>query len=289
MTTMFRKILCPIDFSDNSMAALGQAAKIAQRDDALLYLMHVEFVPMGNVAELAQDVTLSTEPAKLRLEQATRKLVANVRHEILVQFGRPAELIEKAAENFDVDLIILATHGRTGIDRLFLGSVAEHVVRRSERSVLSFGPGTVIRTLKKILCPIAFDPNSLAAVRFGWHLAKEYRAAVSLLHVVPVPFEPSEVPIEPSLPEWEQEARAELVKIAAQNLGEDAKCKLFVRRGDPANAILEVEKELRPDLVIMATHGWTGLRHLVLGSVTERIVRESIAPVLTVRERHRAD
>lgn len=283
VTTMFDKILCPIDFSDNSMTTLREAAKLARKDHALLYVMHVEFVPMGNLVEIAQDVTLSTEPGKLRLEQATRKLLAGVRHEVVVQFGRPAELIEKAAKDLDVDLVVMATHGRTGIHRLFLGSVAEHVVRRSGRSVLSFGPGTAIRRLKKILCPVAFDPNSIAALRFGWRLAREYGASMSLLHVVPVPFEPSEVPVEPSPPEWERDARTELETVAAQNLGTNVEFKLVARRGNPASAILEVEKELRPDLIVMATHGRTGLSHLVLGSVAERTVRESTVPVLTIR------
>jgi nucleotide-binding universal stress UspA family protein len=285
MATIFRKILCPVDFSDNSIAALGQAAKLARKDDALLYLMHVEFVPMSNPAELADYVTLSTEPGKLRLEPIARKYLAKVRHQLVVQFGWPAEVIEKAAQDLDVDLIVMATHGRTGITRLFLGSIAEHVVRASERSVLSFGPGTAIGALKNILCPVDFDPNSIAALNFGWRLAQKYRAAISLLHVVRLPFEPSEVPIEPATPEWEQDARGQLMKIAVENLGAKAKYKLVVRRGDPAGAILEVEKELRPDLIVMATHGRTGLSHLVLGSVAERTVRESTVPVLTVRGR----
>lgn len=283
MPTIFRKILCPIDFSDNSIAALDQAAKLARKGDALLYLMYVEFVPMGNPGELANYVTVSTEPGKLRLKQIARKPLAKVRHELVVQVGWPAEVIEKAAQDLDVDLIVMATHGRTGINRLFLGSIAEHVVRASKRSVLSFGPGTALGALKKILCTVDFDSNSIAALNFGWRLAQEYRAAISLLHVVRVPFEASEVPVEPTTPEWEQDARAQLVKVAADNLGAKAKCNLLVRSGDPAGAILEVEKELRPDLIVMATHGRTGLSHLVLGSVAERTVRESTVPVLTVR------
>ncbi len=106
---------------------------------------------------------------------------------------------------------------------------------------------------------------------------------MSLLHVVPVPFEPSEVPVEPSPPEWERDARTELETVAAQNLGTNVEFKLVARRGNPASAILEVEKELRPDLIVMATHGRTGLSHLVLGSVAERTVRESTVPVLTIR------
>ncbi len=287
MATIFRKILCPVDFGNNSIAALDQAAKLARKDDALLYLMHVEFVPMSKPAGLADyDITFSTEPAKFRLEEIARKHLAKVRHELVVQVGWPGELIKKAARDFDVDLIVMATHGRTGMTRLFLGSIAEHVIRTSERSVLSLGSGTAIGAVKKILCPIDFSPNSIAALNFGWRLAQKYRATVSLLHVVPVPFEPSEVPVEPSTTEWEQDARAQLAKVAAESLGATAKCKLVVRRGDAASAILEVEKELRPDLVVMATHAQTGLSHLVFGSVADRTIRESTVPVLTVRERH---
>lgn len=286
MATIFRKILCPVDFGNNSIAALDQAAKLARKDDALLYLLHVEFVPMSKPAELADyDITFSTEPARFRLEEIARKHLAKVRHELVVQVGWPGELIEKAARDFDVDLIVMATHGRTGMARLFLGSIAEHIVRTSERSVLSFGPGAAIGALKKILCPVDFDPNSISALKLGWRLAREYRAAVSLLHVVPLPFEPSEVPVEAPTPEWEQDTLAQLAKVAAENLGAKARCKLVVRRGDPALAILEVEKELRPDLIVMATHGRTGLSHMVLGSVAERTVRESTVPVLTVRGR----
>jgi nucleotide-binding universal stress UspA family protein len=284
MATVFRKILCPVDFSANSMAALDQAAKLARKDGALLYLLHVEFVPMRNPAELAHYVSFSTEPGKLWLEQIAQKHLPKVRHEVLEQVGWPAEVIRKAAQDLDVDLIVMATHGRTGINRLFLGSIAEHVVRRSERSVLSFGPGTTLRALKKILCLVDFDPNSIAALKFGWRLAQEYKAAISLLHVVRVPFKPSEVPVKPPTLEWEQDARARLTKVAAENLGAKAKWKLVVRRGDPSTAILEVEKTLRPDLIVMATHAQTGLSHLLFGSVAERIVRQSTVPVLTVRE-----
>ncbi len=285
---LFHKILCPVAFSDNAMTALDQAAKLARKDDALLYLMHVEFVPMSNLVELAREVKLSTQPDERRLERVARTHLAKVRHEILVQAGWPAELIEKAAEELDVDLIVMATHERTAIDRLIIGSIAEHVLRSSKRPVLTFGRGTAIGALKKILCLVDFDPDSIAALNFGWCLAQRYDAAMSLLRVVPTPFEPSEQPVEPSTPEWEQDARARLVKVAAEILGAKTKCDLMVRRGDPASAILEAEKELQPDLIVMASHEQSGLGHLVFGSAAERTVRESNVPVLTVRGGHRA-
>ncbi len=70
MAPIFRKILCPVDFSENSIAALDEAAKLARKDNAMVYLMHVEFVAMNKPAELADyDITLSTEPARFRLEE----------------------------------------------------------------------------------------------------------------------------------------------------------------------------------------------------------------------------
>jgi nucleotide-binding universal stress UspA family protein len=255
MSAIFRKILCPVDFSDNSMAALGQAAKLARKDDVLLYLMHVELVLMSNPAELADYVTLSTEPGKFRLEPLARKYLATVRHQLVVQFGWPAEVIEK---------------------------VAQRVVCASERSVLSFDSRATIGALKNILCPVDFVPNSIAALNFGWRLAQKYRAAISLLHVVPVPLGPSVASVEPPTPEWEQDARAQLVKVSVENIGAKAKYKLVVQRGDPASAILEVEKGTAAGLSVMVTHGRTGLSHLVLGSMGQRTVRESTVRVLTV-------
>jgi len=285
--TIFHKILCPVAFSDNAIAALDQAAKLAREDDALLYLMHVEFVPIGDPTKLDPYAKVSTQPDKLRLEQIAKKHLGKVRHQIVVQVGRPAEVIEKAAEDLDVDLIVMAKHERARIDRLFIGSIAEHVLRTSRRPVLSFAPGTTIGALKKILCLVDFDPDSIAALNFGCRLAQRYSAAICLLRVVPTPFEPSEVPVEASTPEWEQDARAQLAKVAAENLGAKAKLELVVRRGDPAGAILEVEKQLRPDLIVMASHEQSGLSHLVFGSAAERTVRESTVPVLTVRGRPR--
>jgi nucleotide-binding universal stress UspA family protein len=282
MATMFRKILCPIDFSDHSIAALREAVRLARRDDALLYVMHVEFVPLKSPAPLSNYIAVSTEAGELRLKQIVRKYLARVKHEFVVRSGWPTEVIDQAAQEFDADLIVMATHGRTGINRLFLGSVAEHVVRTSVRSVLSFGPGATIGSLKRILCPVDFDQNSISALKFGWRLAREYGTAISLLHVVRRPSEPSEMPVEPPTPEWEQAAQVQLARVSAE-IGAKAKCELLVRRGDPASAILEVERELRPDLIVMGTHGRTGLSHMVLGSVAEHMVRASAVPVLTVR------
>jgi nucleotide-binding universal stress UspA family protein len=140
----------------------------------------------------------------------------------------------------------------------------------------------------KILCPVDFDQNSMAALDFATGLAQECNALIYVLHVVRAPFQPSEVPAEPPVQEWEQDAETRLQDVARQRLDGKVKYKVIAKRGNPAAAILEAERELDPDVVVMATHGRTGLGHFVLGSVAEHVVRASRRPVLTVRARENA-
>lgn len=285
LMTMFRRILCPVDFSDHSIAVLEEAVKLAQRNDALLYLLHVEFVPMNSPVQLARYANVSMEPNRRRVEQIAADRLQSVRHEILLRSGWPGTVIESAAIELEVDLVVIATVGWMSPTHP-LGNVAQHVVRASKCPVLSFGPRAKLPILERILCPIDFDPNSIAAMKFAGKLAEENGAAVVLLHVVPVAVETSQVsPQEPSTDERDQAARLRLTKIAEENLGPDANCERQVRRGDPIQVILEVSRESRTDLIVMATHGRTALSYLFLGSVALRIVRDSEVPVATIRER----
>jgi len=142
MAKFFTKILCAIDFDDNSMAALDYACRLAKENDATLYVMHVVFVPVTSRGfPMVPYQVVSEAPSKLQLEQIAReRLNGKVRYEVLARTGRPDEAVNKAAEDLDVDLIVMATHGRTGVARFFLGSVVEHVVRGSKRPVLTIRP-----------------------------------------------------------------------------------------------------------------------------------------------------
>ncbi len=134
----FKKILCPIDFDEHSIAALDYASDLAQESGALLYVMNVVFAPLED-----QDPgqVVAQEPSRQALLKVARaRLQGKVRYEIVVKTGKPAELINQAAEELDVVLIVMATHGRKGVSHLFLGSVTEHVVRAAKRPVLTIRP-----------------------------------------------------------------------------------------------------------------------------------------------------
>jgi nucleotide-binding universal stress UspA family protein len=132
---------------------------------------------------------------------------------------------------------------------------------------------------KRILCPIDFDPNSLAALRLAAELAQERKATLHLLHVVALPSGP-----EVALPfaKMEAAARTRLERTARQ-IKIKARYEVEVVLGDPGVEVLQVAKHVGADLIVMATHGRKGLRHLLLGSVAEAIVRSAPCPVLTIR------
>jgi len=138
---LFRKVLCPIDFSEHSLAALEIALKVVRQNDATLYLLNVAPTPAG--AAGFQPVPLDPYPIveKDRREQleklARERIPAAVRCETLVTSGDPAERVLETARGLSADLIVMGTHGRKGLGHLVLGSAAERVVRESPIPVLT--------------------------------------------------------------------------------------------------------------------------------------------------------
>jgi len=148
MNHIFRKILCPVDFDDNSMAALDIACKVAAQNDASLCLMHVVAFPVaplapGDVGVVPSSFLIWEQDAKVKLEEIGQKRIPNtVRYEVLSQIGLPAEVIIRAEVERGVDLVVMATHGRSrsALEHFFIGSVAERVVRESRCPVLIVPP-----------------------------------------------------------------------------------------------------------------------------------------------------
>jgi universal stress protein A len=148
MAKLFARILCPIDFSDKSLAVLDFAARIAPQDGATICLLHV--VPSPTGARIGP-IPLEPYPVELadskrRLEQVgVQHLQGKVPYEVVTLLGDPATEIIQAVTDLKIDLVVMATHGRKGLSHLFLGSVAEHVVRGSPKPVLTVRPESLAR------------------------------------------------------------------------------------------------------------------------------------------------
>lgn len=142
---------------------------------------------------------------------------------------------------------------------------------------------------RKILCPVDFNDNSMAALDLACKLAEQNDVPLCVMHVVPFPIAASEIGPLPSesLPEWERGALVKLEEIAEKRIPKTINCQVMSRSGQPVEVIVSSEAELGADLVVMATHGRgrSAVGHFFMGSVAERVVRESACPVLVVPPR----
>jgi nucleotide-binding universal stress UspA family protein len=138
------------------------------------------------------------------------------------------------------------------------------------------------RIFEKILCPVDFDRNRGSAIKFACEFAEPFRSTVYLLHVLSIPrMEP--IALEPGPVFTQAVAERELENLARQNLASNVRYQVLVRSGEPAATIIAVASELNADLIVMPTHGHTGIARMILGSVAERVVREATKPVVTIR------
>jgi universal stress protein A len=141
----------------------------------------------------------------------------------------------------------------------------------------------------KILCPLDFDDNSLAAVDAATEMARQSDATIEVLHVVPIIMQPSGMPICGDVyTEHENDSRARLAELAKTHLA-GVKHELRTSVAEPWAAILHTQKAIGADVIVMSTHGRRGFAHFFLGSGAERVVREAQCPVLTIRGHHVAE
>ncbi len=134
---VFDRILCPIDFDENSLKALDLASRLASQNDAELYLLHVcptVFIPLGGAVT---DRVMAEQAAKRKMEEIASQHLHDVRCQFVVTTGDPAERVSAVQSALDADLIVIGTHGRRGVPHFFLGSVAERVVREAGCPVLT--------------------------------------------------------------------------------------------------------------------------------------------------------
>ena len=139
MAFPFRNILCPVDFDDSSIYALDTAGEIARQNDATVFVLHVVpmIVPPMGMPVYLQLYESQRQTATAKLEEIAAKRLTGLKYELLTEMGDPAPVILRTAARAGADLVVMASHGRRGFSRLFLGSVAELVLRESKCPVLT--------------------------------------------------------------------------------------------------------------------------------------------------------
>lgn len=292
------RILCPIDFSDFSLDALRHGLGLAQWYSAQLTLLHVYPVTYPlSVEGLPGAAPAFVDVDPNALAEAVRTFCAPVvessgqKVDVIVKPGDAAREIRQEAESAPYDLLILGTHGRSGFERLFLGSVTEKVLRSTRVPVLTIPPpvrepGPPL--YKAILCPLEFSEASIRALEYALSLAKEADARLILLHVVEdvLGDDGEQTLAQLSVADYykkrQEESAARLRAVVPDEARVWCRPEERVVKGRAHQEILKVVADEHVDLVVMGVHGKSVVNRLVFGSTTHRVIREAGCPVLTL-------
>ena len=285
----FKKILAATDFSDTAAQALRYALHFARHDGAEVHLAHVEEVTDDYYD---QDKALR-EKVEGRMADALASMdVGELRIRQTVLHGEEtAPALNDYADEIAADLIVIGTHGRRGLRRLVMGSVAEEVARKAKRPVLTVREREGVPPeprVQRILLPLDFSESSLRAIPYARDLAARYEASLIATHVfddVDLPGFYGEFPnpLPTALPEIEERVRNTLREAVGKAPGPDVPVEFVVGRGPAPNVIVNEAENREIDLVVMTSHGHSGVERLLLGSVSEHVLRTAPCPVLLVR------
>jgi len=300
-----RKILVGVDLSADSQLAIGHAVALARRDDAEVVLALVDAVPtlpdgLGELEGAAADTYASRLRDRLaadhrELEQLRERWAGHgARISQLVTEGYPDVRLPELATELDADLLVVGSHGRTGLKRFLFGSTAERVVRHAERDVLVARLPVSDAGYRHIVVGTDFTPHALRALTKAIALAGP-GARIDVLHcwqlspliAMSAPYGVGAPPVDPGstlragmVAGFASSGAALLAQVSAPE-GTDVQ---FHLREDPAGHGLEdFAREARADLVVVGSHGRRGWRRFVLGSVAEVTVRHAPCAVLVVR------
>ncbi len=305
---MYQRILLPIDGSPPSEQAAAVGLALARRLGGAVVLVHVvepqRYQELGNYPEaLERARTVGQALLERWAHRAKRQRVAWATQLTSTEpESRPgvAEALIDAGVAHGCDLVAMGTHGRTGLPRLLLGSVAERMARLAPIPLLLVRPGRDKPSLfKRIL--VAYDGSAYSerALQHADALAAALKAHLWVVHVVPDltqlylsagrawRFDPRQ--LEAQLAQEQQRLREQGAFILQEALKQCARCKniqTLLREASRhliGERIREAAEEVKAELIVMGTHGHTGLRRLLLGSVAEDVAQQATQPVLLVR------
>jgi nucleotide-binding universal stress UspA family protein len=292
-----RRILCPIDFSQASQAALDQAAAIGEWFGAAITALHVvspAHIIEGPLLFAALPAGAVSDTPASRAQRALDQYVRPLRDRALavdtvVLENHDVEgRILAMADAVHADLLVIGTHGRTGLDWLMVGSVTDKILRHATCPVLTVPPVATRRAkppFKRLLCPIDFTEPSLEALRFVVPLAEEADARLTLLHVLPDATTRDGFAAETAADRNRCEAatRQRLEALIPEEATPFFEPVVRVTWGTPSRSIVDVAANEASDLIVMGIRKLGLLDRILHGTNVPQVIRHAICPVLTLR------
>jgi nucleotide-binding universal stress UspA family protein len=298
MRKQFKNILCATDFSDFSNHTVSYGVALAKEFEAKLFICHVidlssvaiygefQLDPVGQQNRIMED-------ANAQLEDLTGN--QPVAWEPLITVGKPADEIARAVEEKEIDLVITATRGRSGLKRIILGSVTERLMRTLACPLLVMSSpehdpvGTADREfkLKKILVGCDFSPDSGQAFNHGLSLAQEFQSELHLAHVIEPPAQPDLLKGETSVTfeireDYRDLLTNKLKDMVPEEAGNWCTPQTSLLEGQPYEELVNYAESNDIDMIVLGVRGHGLVKTLFLGSTTDRVVRRSPCPVLSV-------
>ena len=293
---MYKRILVPLDGSDLAEQVLPYVLFISKDLQSKIDLLQILPPGLNRRKEGANgNSTAIKENAEAYLE-LIRKSLAELGMAVScsIKVGEPEQLIVEEAEKMPGTMVAMSTHGRTGVNRWLMGSITDKVLHAYNNSLLIVRPRETSRLpqeikLKTMIVSLGGSTQSEEVLPHSIALAKPRNLKVILLRVVPIPddyYRYAEYPLirsDPAPHQTEQRARGYLDILALDLQRQGISCvEQRVLLGRPASVIVDIDRETPDNVVTMTTHGHSGFGRLLLGSVTNEVVRNCGSPVLVI-------
>ena len=280
-----KRILYATDFSEASLAALPLVSTIANKYGSHVFVVNI-WTPViytmvsPEAAGLLQRKDERENQAKARQLLNTKEL-AGLSATAIVKSGSPAEELSRLVHEKNIDLAILGTHGRTGLKHLLMGSVAEALFRNLPCPVLTVGPNVSMRSMeatgiKHVLFPTDLSDESRAVFPYLASLASEYKALLTLLHVLPI-----ETATNPDAISLAEPLRKEMQNIFSPQIDPRCQAEFIVDFGDTTERILAHAEAGRADFIGLGVRKAGEITTHFRNTVAYRVVLQAQCPVLT--------
>lgn len=291
------RIAVGIDFSDESDAALAHAAMLGRRTRAHLILVHVMPLPAHLVEDSSYDPLFraSTLTAELGARQRVdagdllQELAGRCRElgascEPLLIDDNPSDGLARAAEEVGADLLVLGSHGRSGLKRVLLGSVAERAIRLCRRDALvARGPAPEREGYQRVVVGTDFSAHAESALRAALQVAAA-DARIEVVHCWQAPLVPAGMPVAPLRADIEKNVAEAGARLLARHPELGGRMTFTSLESPAADGLATRAGEIEADLIAVGSHGRRGVRRWLLGSIAEVAIRHAPCSVLVARQ-----
>jgi nucleotide-binding universal stress UspA family protein len=284
--SVLKRILCAIDFDEHCGRALARAQIVALRHDAELRLLHVFPSRPESIVMPGAGVGAQLDRAGGALLDALAAMIRErgVRSEVTTAHGDPAFQILQAGRDGQADLIVMATHGRKGVSRAVLGSVTEAVLHATPCPLLIIPARAASDggSFRRVVCAVDFSPSSSATLSNALAMVEEAYGELTVVNVIDPTF--SSRPLEDARAQAE-DALERLHHRMPHEVAHWGGLRNAVRFGETAGEILKLAAQEEAHLIVVGAHSRRPAVAAMVGSCTDRIVREAPCPVLAVPSR----